>query len=105
MAVIGRAGFQRKVRSSMRQLQNDPWRIISFFQKHLLFPPRLPRPRRPNRHATSRARLKPSGNIGGRRLRAEGATRITIESVPAPIYTLNWVSGFTALADGNARAY
>jgi hypothetical protein len=34
-----------------------------------------------------------------------GVTRITIESVPAPIYTPNWVSGFTALADGTARAY
>jgi hypothetical protein len=35
-AVAGRAGFQREVRSSMRQLQNDPWKIISFFQKRLL---------------------------------------------------------------------
>ena len=33
MAVTSRDGFKRKVRSSMRQLQNDPWKIISFFQK------------------------------------------------------------------------
>jgi hypothetical protein len=31
MAVTGKVGFQRKVRSSLRQLQNDPWKIISFF--------------------------------------------------------------------------
>ena len=33
MAVTSRDGFKRKVRLSMRQLQNDPWKIISFFQK------------------------------------------------------------------------
>jgi transposase len=33
MVVIGRDDFKRKVRSSMRQLQNDPSKIISFFQK------------------------------------------------------------------------
>jgi hypothetical protein len=33
MAVTSRDGFKRKVRSSMRQLQNDPGKIISFFQK------------------------------------------------------------------------
>ncbi len=33
MTVTGRTGFQRKVRSSMRQLQNGPGKIISFFQK------------------------------------------------------------------------
>ena len=32
-----------------------------------LFPPRLPRPRRPICHPPSRARSKPSGTIGGRR--------------------------------------
>jgi transposase len=31
--VISRDDFKRKVRSSMRQLQNHPWKIISFFQK------------------------------------------------------------------------
>jgi hypothetical protein len=35
-AVTGRAGFQREVRSSMRQQQNDHLKIISFFQKRLL---------------------------------------------------------------------
>ena len=39
------------------------------------------------------------------RFELTGVTQITIKSVPAPIYTLNWVSGFTALADGTARAY
>jgi hypothetical protein len=52
-----------------------------------------------------RARLKPSGSLEAAALRAEGVTRITIESVPAPIYTLTWVSSFMALADGTARAY
>lgn len=33
MAVTSKDDFKRKVRSSMRQLQNDPWKIISFFQK------------------------------------------------------------------------
>jgi hypothetical protein len=33
MVVIGRDDFKRKVRSSMRQLQNDPGKIISFYQK------------------------------------------------------------------------
>lgn len=33
MAVIGRDDFKRKVRSSMRQLQHHPGKIISFFQK------------------------------------------------------------------------
>jgi transposase len=33
MVVISRDDFKRKVRSSMRQLQNHPWKIISFFQK------------------------------------------------------------------------
>ena len=33
MVVIGRDDFKRKVRSSMRQLQNNPSKIISFFQK------------------------------------------------------------------------
>ena len=33
MVVIGRDDFKRKVRSSMRQLQNDPEKIISFYQK------------------------------------------------------------------------
>jgi hypothetical protein len=33
MVVADKAGFQRKVRSSMRQLQNHPGEIISFFQK------------------------------------------------------------------------
>ncbi len=33
MVVIGRDDFKRKVRSFMRQLQNDPEKIISFYQK------------------------------------------------------------------------
>jgi hypothetical protein len=33
MVVIGRDDFKRKVRSSMRQLQNDPEKIISYYQK------------------------------------------------------------------------
>lgn len=33
MVVISRDDFKRKVRSSMRHLQNHPWKIISFFQK------------------------------------------------------------------------
>ena len=33
MVVIGRDDFKRKVRSSMRQLQKDPEKIISFYQK------------------------------------------------------------------------
>jgi hypothetical protein len=33
MVVISRDDFKRKVRSSMRQLQNHPGKIISFFQK------------------------------------------------------------------------
>jgi transposase len=33
MVVIGRDDFKRKVRSSMRQLQNNPEKIISFYQK------------------------------------------------------------------------
>jgi DDE superfamily endonuclease/Winged helix-turn helix len=33
MVVIGRDDFKLKVRSSMRQLQNDPGKIISFYQK------------------------------------------------------------------------
>ena len=33
MAVTGKEDFQRKVRSSMRQLQNDPKKIRSFYQK------------------------------------------------------------------------
>jgi hypothetical protein len=33
MVVIGPDDFKRKVRSSMRQLQNDPEKIISFYQK------------------------------------------------------------------------
>ena len=33
MVVAGRAGLQNKVRTSMRQMQNDPWKNISFFQK------------------------------------------------------------------------
>jgi len=32
----GQAVFRRKVRSSMRQLQNDPRKNISFFPKRLL---------------------------------------------------------------------
>jgi hypothetical protein len=34
MAVTSGDEFKRKVRSSMCQMQNDPWKIISFFQKH-----------------------------------------------------------------------
>ena len=33
MAVTGKDDFERKVRSSMRQLQNDPPKIRSFYQK------------------------------------------------------------------------
>jgi transposase len=33
MAVTSRDCFKRKFRTSMRQPQNDPWKIISFFQK------------------------------------------------------------------------
>ena len=33
MVVASRDDFKRKVRSSMRQLQNDPEKIISFYQK------------------------------------------------------------------------
>ena len=33
MAVTGKGGFQRKVQSSMRQLQNDPGKFRSFYQK------------------------------------------------------------------------
>ena len=33
MAVIGKDDFKRKVRSSMRRLQNDPGKIRSFYQK------------------------------------------------------------------------
>jgi DDE superfamily endonuclease len=33
MAVTGKNDFQRKVRSSMRRLQNDPKKIRSFNQK------------------------------------------------------------------------
>jgi hypothetical protein len=33
MAVTSKDDFQRKVRSSMRQLQNDPKKIRSFYQK------------------------------------------------------------------------
>jgi transposase len=33
MAVSGKDDFKRKVRLSMRQLQNDPKKILSFFQK------------------------------------------------------------------------
>ncbi len=32
MVVANKDGFQRKVRSSMRQLQNDPDKIRSFYQ-------------------------------------------------------------------------
>jgi hypothetical protein len=31
MAVTGKTGFKRKVRSSMRRLQNDPGKIRSFY--------------------------------------------------------------------------
>jgi hypothetical protein len=33
MAVCGKDDFKRKVRLSMRQLQNDPKKILSFYQK------------------------------------------------------------------------
>jgi hypothetical protein len=33
MATTNKADFQTKVRSSMRQLQNDPEKIRSFYQK------------------------------------------------------------------------
>jgi hypothetical protein len=33
MAITGRDDFKRKVRSSMRQLQGDPEKIRSFYQK------------------------------------------------------------------------
>ncbi|MGC2222060.1 MAG: hypothetical protein WA624_06695 [Methylocella sp.] len=33
MAVSGKDDFKRKVRLSMRQPQNDPKKILSFFQK------------------------------------------------------------------------
>jgi transposase len=33
MAITSSDGFKRKLRSSMRQLQNDPGKIISFYQK------------------------------------------------------------------------
>ena len=33
MAVTGKDDFKRKVRSSMRQLQNDPEKIRSFYRK------------------------------------------------------------------------
>jgi hypothetical protein len=33
MAVTGKIDFERKVRSSMRRLQNDPGKICSFYQK------------------------------------------------------------------------
>jgi transposase len=33
MAVSGKEDFKRKVRLSMRQLQNDPKKILSFYQK------------------------------------------------------------------------
>jgi transposase len=36
MAVIGKDDFKRKVRSSMRRLQNDPGKIRSFYQKQSL---------------------------------------------------------------------
>jgi hypothetical protein len=32
MAVTGKTDFKRKVRSSMRRLQNDPRKIRSFYQ-------------------------------------------------------------------------
>jgi len=33
MTISSKEDFQNKVRSSMRQLQNDPEKIISFYQK------------------------------------------------------------------------
>jgi transposase len=36
MAVTGKTDFKRKVRSSMRRLQNDPGKIRSFYQKQSL---------------------------------------------------------------------
>ena len=36
MAVTGKTEFERKVRSSMRRLQNDPGKIRSFYQKQSL---------------------------------------------------------------------
>jgi hypothetical protein len=36
MAVTGRAGFRRKVRSSLHRPQKDTWKNISVFQKRLL---------------------------------------------------------------------
>jgi transposase len=33
MTISSKEDFQNKVRSSMRQLQNDPKKIISFYQK------------------------------------------------------------------------
>jgi len=33
MAITGKVDFQTKVRASMRQLQNDPEKIRSFYQK------------------------------------------------------------------------
>ena len=33
MAITNKADFKTKVRSSMRQLQNDPEKIRSFYQK------------------------------------------------------------------------
>jgi hypothetical protein len=36
MAVTGKIDFERKVRSSMRRLQNDPGKICSFNQKQSL---------------------------------------------------------------------
>jgi uncharacterized protein (DUF934 family) len=33
MAVTGKDGFNRKARSSMRQSQNNPGKIRSFYQK------------------------------------------------------------------------
>ena len=33
MAITGKADFNAKVRASMRQLQNDPDKIRSFYQK------------------------------------------------------------------------
>jgi hypothetical protein len=33
MAVTGKEDFSKKVRRSMRELQNDPRKIMSFFQK------------------------------------------------------------------------
>jgi len=42
MAVSGKDDFKRKVRLSMRQLQNDPKKILSFYQKPSLPIRRLP---------------------------------------------------------------